>query len=376
MNSNQRKPIYVTRPSLPPLDEFVESLKEIWDSRILTNFGPFHDRLEKELAEYLGVKYVSLFANGTLALITALQTLDITGEVITTPFSFVATTNSLIFRNITPVFVDIEPDYFNLDADKIEAAITSKTQAILPVHVFGNPCNVEGIQQIANRNGMKVIYDSAHAYGVAVNGTSVLNFGDLSILSFHATKVYNTFEGGAIVCHDYQIKKRIDHLKDFGFTDEINVIAPGINGKMNELQSAYGLLQLKYINGEIKKRQIISNLYGELLNNISGVRVLQDMPGVRHNYSYFPILIDQKVYGKSRDEVYAELKRHNIFSRRYFYPLISQYPSYNRFQSARAENLPVAEIVTQNILCLPLYSDLERSEVELVTKIISDFGTY
>jgi len=223
---------------------------------------------------------------------------------------------------------------------------------------------------------MKVIYDSAHAYGVAVNGTSVLNFGDLSILSFHATKVYNTFEGGAIVCHDYQIKKRIDHLKDFGFTDEINVIAPGINGKMNELQSAYGLLQLKYINGEIKKRQIISNLYGELLNNISGVRVLQDMPGVRHNYSYFPILIDQKVYGKSRDEVYAELKRHNIFSRRYFYPLISQYPSYNRFQSARAENLPVAEIVTQNILCLPLYSDLERSEVELVTKIISDFGTY
>src|SRR5659263_379349 len=283
------KPIYVTQPALPPLEEFTELLKQIWDNKILTNNGPFHQQFEKELANYLGVKYISVFANGTLALMTALQALRITGEVITTPFSFVATTHSLWWNNIKPVFADIESNTFNLDPEKVEAAITPQTTAIMPVHVYGNPCNLDALQKIADTYGLKLIYDAAHAFGVKVNGNSVLNYGDLSILSFHATKVFNTIEGGAIICQDEKTKKRIDFLKNFGFADEVTVIEPGINAKMNELQAAYGLLQLKYVDENISKRKTITELYREKLTDIPGVKFLNDMKDVDHTYSYFPI---------------------------------------------------------------------------------------
>jgi dTDP-4-amino-4,6-dideoxygalactose transaminase len=354
------EPVYVTKPSLPPLEEFTESLKEIWNTKIITNNGPFHKRFEHALAENLGVKYISVFANGTLALMTALKALGITGEAITTPFSFVATTHALWMNGIKPVFVDIEPDYFTLDPDKIEAAITQKTTAILAVHVFGNPCMVERLQQIADTHGLKLIYDAAHAFGVRINGEPVLKFGDMSILSFHATKVFNTIEGGAIICHDERTKQRIDRLKNFGFAGETNVIEPGINAKMNELQAAYGLLQLKYINEYIAKRKVIAETYREQLGDISGIRYLSDMKGVDHNYNSFPILIDPKEYGQTRDEVYEGLKKYNIFCRRYFYPLISQFPPYCELKSAKPENLPLAEKIAKQVLCLPFYSDLEK----------------
>lgn len=366
---SSKKPIYVTQPSMPPLDEFYDSLKIIWESKCLTNAGPFHQELEKQLADYLGVKYLSLFSNGTLALITALQALKISGEVITTPFSFVATTHSLWWNGIKPVFVDIEPNYFNLDVDKIEAAITPKTTAIMPVHVYGNPANVKRIQEIADTYGLKVIYDAAHAFGVKTNEDSVLNYGDLSILSFHATKVFNTIEGGAIVCHDEKTKKRIDFLKNFGFADEVTVVAPGINAKMNEIQAAYGLLQLKQVNEHIEKRKRISSLYKELLCNVKGIICLPDMEGVKHNYSYFPILINGE-FGKTRDEVYELLKKNDIFSRRYFYPLISQFPTYSGLPSADPENLPIAEKVTKQILCLPIYSEIDVVDVKRIVNLI------
>lgn len=368
---SDKKPIYVTQPSLPPLDEFYNSLKNIWDSKCLTNAGPFHEELEKQLASYLGVKYLSLFSNGTLGLIVALQALRITGEVITTPFSFVATTHSLWWNGIKPVFVDIEPDYFNLDVDKIEAAITPKTTAIMPVHVYGNPANVEKLQKIADTYGLKIIYDAAHAFGVKVNNNSILNFGDLSILSFHATKVFNTIEGGAIICHDEETKKRIDFLKNFGFADEVTVVAPGINAKMNEIQAAFGLLQLKHVEGEIKKRKQISKLYRDLLRDVKGIVCLQDIDGVEHNYSYFPVLIT-KEFGKTRDEVYELLKTHNIYSRRYFYPLISQFPTYKGLPSATPENLPVAEDVTKKILCLPIFAEIREEDVVNIVNFILD----
>lgn len=362
--------VYVTQPALPPLEEYVEYLKQIWDNKILTNNGPFHQRFEQELAEYLGVKHLSLFANGTLALVTALQALRITGEVITTPFSFVATTHALWWNNIKPVFVDIEPDYCNLDPEKVEAAITPQTTAIMPVHVYGNPCKVSRLQEIADTYGLKLIYDAAHAFGVSINGESILNYGDMSILSFHATKIFNTFEGGAIVCNDEKTKKRIDFLKNFGFAGETTVVEPGINAKMNEAQAALGILQLNYIDDYINRRKHIAETYREQLAVVRGIRFLEDMNGVRHVYSYFPVFIDETEYGRSRDAIYEELKNNNIFCRRYFYPLISQFQTYRGLPSAQASNLPVAEKVARQILCLPMYAGLDIHKIEKVLTII------
>lgn len=367
------KPIYVTQPALPPLKEFSEYLGKIWDNKILTNNGPFHEQFEDELSQYLGIKYLSLFANGTLALVTALQALRITGEVITTPFSFVATTHSLWWNNIKPVFADVENDYFNLDPDKAEAAITPHTTAIMPVHVYGNPCKLERFQQIADNYGLKLIYDAAHAFNVKINGNSILNYGDLSILSFHATKAFNTIEGGAIICHDEKTKKRIDFLKNFGFANETTVVAPGINAKMNELQAAYGLVQLKYISTYIQKRRKIADRYREKLASIKGLRFLNDIKGVDHSYTYFPILIDEHEYGKTRDEVYFLLRKYNIFSRRYFYPLISQFPTYRNLPSAEKGCLARAETVAEQVLCLPIFPDLTFDTVDYICNLL---GTY
>lgn len=367
-----KDPVYVTQPALPPLEEFTEYLRQIWDTKILTNNGPFHQQFEKELADYLGVKYISVFANGTLALVTALQALRITGEVITTPFSFVATTHSLWWNNIRPVFVDIEPEFFTLDPEKIEAAITPQTTAIMPVHVYGNPCKMDAIQKIADTYGLKVIYDAAHAFGVTINGNSVLNYGDLSVLSFHATKTFNTIEGGAIICHDEKTKRRIDSLKNFGFADEVTVVEPGINAKMNELQAAYGLVQLKHVDEYITKRKAVAEMYRNELNGIKGIRVLNDIEGIRHSYTYFPVLIDEKEYGLSRDEVYERLKHYNIYGRRYFYPLISQFPTYRGLPSAKAENLPWATFIANKVICLPIYSDLDFEIVEFIVKLLKN----
>lgn len=370
---SERKPILVTQPILPPLDEFVDLLKDIWDSKWLTNNGKYHQAFEKALAEYLGVKYVSLFTNGTLALISALQVLRISGEVITTPYSFVATSHSLHWNGIKPVFADIDPLTLNIDPKKIEAAITPRTTAIMPVHVYGNPCDVEAIKEIADIYGLKVIYDAAHAFSVDINGNSLLNYGDMSILSFHATKVFNTIEGEAIITNDESSKKRIDYLKNFGFAGETKVIAPGINAKMNELQAAYGLLQLNHIDQAIDKRKNVADQYKKHLRDIKGITYLEDMQGVKHNYAYFPIFIDSKEYGKQRDDLYEELKRHNIFGRRYFYPLISQFPTYSGLPSAAADNLPVAEAVTQTVICLPIYPDLSVEDISTIVKVIDSF---
>ena len=365
--------IFVTQPAMPPLDEFINSLTEIWDNKILTNNGPFHIKFEKALAEYLGVNNISLFSNGTLALITALQALRITGEVITTPFSFVATTHSLWWNNIKPVFVDIEPDYFTLDPEKIEAAITPQTTAIMPVHVYGNPCKMARIQEIADTYGLKIIYDAAHAFGVKQNGSSVLKGENLSILSFHATKVFNTIEGGAIICPDEKSKKRIDYLKNFGFAGETTVIEPGINAKMNELQAAYGLLQLKSVDNYILQRKVVTELYRQYLRGVSGIDFFDDISGIDHNYAYFPITVDVKKYGRSRDELYEKLKSHNIFGRRYFYPLISQFPTYRGLASSSQYNLPVATQIANQILCLPIYPHLPHTDVERICNIIIKF---
>jgi dTDP-4-amino-4,6-dideoxygalactose transaminase len=361
--------ITVTQPYLPPLDEFTPFLQKIWENKWLTNGGPFHQQLEKELTDYLGIPYISVFANGTLALLTALQALDIQGEVITTPFSFVATAHSLLWNGIKPVFVDIEPDTFNLDPQKIEAAITPQTTAIMPVHVYGNPCNHDAIKAIADKHHLKLIYDAAHTFGVKQKGVSIANYGDLSILSFHATKVYNTFEGGAIVCHTREMKQRIDDLKNFGFRDEVTVIAPGINAKMNEIQAAFGILQLKYIDQLIAKRKVIAETYRSALRGIAGIRILEDSDSVTHNYSYFPIIINDD-YGMSRDEIYDFFKANEIYARRYFYPLISQFPMYNNLESAKPENLAIAENISKRVLCLPIYPDLELSDVVKIITIL------
>ncbi len=366
----KKDPIYVTQPFMPPLEEFNEYLKDIWDSRWLTNNGKFHIQLEQELCDYLGVKHLSLFSNGTLALIVALNTLRITGEVITTPFSFVATTHALHWNSIKPVFVDIEPDYFNLDVSKIEAAITPKTTAIMPVHVYGNPCYTEKIDTIAKTYGLRVIYDACHAFGVTQNENSVLNSGDLSVLSFHATKVFNTFEGGAIICHDEGTKKRIDFLKNFGFADEVTVVSPGINAKMNEIQAAFGLLQLKYLDENRIKRKIIADLYREQLKNTPGISMLYDIPGVKHSYNYFPIVVT-KDYKISRDKLYETFKEYNIFSRRYFYPLISEFSTYSALSSSNPDNLPVATSIAKQVLCLPIYPSLDLQDVKDICEIIN-----
>jgi len=368
------KPIYVTQPALPPLDEFVKYLEEIWESKRLTNEGKFHKELEKELCKYLGVKHISIFSNGTLGLITALQALKITGEVITTPFSFVATSHALWWNNIKPVFVDIEPVTFNLDPAKIEAAITPQTTAIMPVHVYGNPCNIAAIKEIADRYGLKIIYDAAHAFGVKLNGDSVMNAGDLSVLSFHATKTYNTIEGGAIVCQDEAMKKRIDFLKNFGFADEVTVVGPGINAKMNEVQAAFGLLQLKYVDGAIAKRKTITEYYRKHLAGIPGITCSADMKDVVHTYSYFPILVDKSKYGSNRDDIYDSLMKLNIYARKYFYPLISQFPTYKGLESAQPGKMPVAEKITLEVLCLPIFPDLATESIDKIIGCIKSLA--
>lgn len=375
------KRITVTSPLLPDLKEFHSLLQEIWESKWITNNGQFHKQLEKELSAYLKVPYISLFTNGTLPLITALQALHITGEVITTPYSFVATTHSLWWNGIKPVFVDVDPLTGNLDPEKIEAAITPRTTAIMPVHVYGNPCDIQRIQEIADKYGLRVIYDAAHAFGVeSLNSTpfpteegtwsSILTAGDMSTLSFHATKVYNTIEGGALVMHDEQTKKRIDYLKNFGFAGETEVVAPGINSKMDEMRAAYGLLNLRQVDAAIEARRQVAIKYREALKDVSGIRFMNDIPGVKHNYSYFPIFIDETAYGMTRDELYFKMKSQNILGRRYFYPLISTFATYRGLDSARPENLPNAHKLADSVICLPMHHELSEEDVERILSFI------
>ena len=347
-----------------------ELLKEIWDSKWITNNGSFHQQLEEALADYLKVPYVSLFTNGTLPLITALLALRITGEVITTPYSFVATTHALWWNGIKPVFVDIDPRTGNIDPNKIEAAITPKTTAIMPVHVYGKPCDIKAIQDIADKYGLKVIYDAAHAFGVEVKGESVLNAGDMSTLSFHATKVYNTIEGGAMIMHDAKTKQRIDYLKNFGFAGETEVVAPGINSKMDEMRSAYGLLNLKQVDKAIEARHQVAIKYREALRNVEGIEFWDDMPDVKHNYSYFPIFVDAKKYGMTRDELYFMMKEQGVLGRRYFYPLISNFSTYRNLPSATKENLPEANKMTEQVICLPMHHALRDEDIEKTLNII------
>ncbi|AXI03396.1 DegT/DnrJ/EryC1/StrS family aminotransferase [Aquirhabdus parva] len=366
---NSKNNTYVTQPFLPDLQEFIPYLEQIWDNKILTNAGPFHQQLEEELCKYLGVKHISLFCNGTLALVTALQSLRITGEVITTPYSFVATAHSLLWNGIKPVFVDIDPKTMNLDPAKIEAAITPSTTAILPVHCYGHPCDVQAIEKIADTYNLRVIYDAAHAFGVNDTHGSILNYGDLSVLSFHATKVFNTFEGGAIVCHDAKTKQRIDHLKNFGFVDEVTVVAPGINGKMSEINAAFGLLQLKHMDHVFNQRQAIDAFYREHLRDVKCIECVSRTCETKANFSYFPIIVGSD-YGLGRDELYAKLKEHHIFARRYFYPLISDFPMYRGLPSAHRDNLPNASYISSKVICLPIFPDLALEECKRIVDII------
>ena len=365
--------INVTSPLLPKLEEFQPYLQDIWNRKWITNNGYYHQELEKALCEYLKIDYISLYTNGTLPLIAALQALRITGEVITTPYSFCATTHSIWWNGIKPVFVDIDPNTCNIDPEKIEAAITPRTTAIMPVHCYGMPCNVEAIEEIASKYGLAVIYDAAHTFGVEYKGKSILKYGDMSTLSFHATKVYNTVEGGALVCHDEKTKKRIDYLKNFGIADEVTVIAPGINGKMDEIRSAYGLLNLKQVDVAIALRKNVVETYCEGLKDIAGIRHLDySDKAIKHNYAYFPIFIDAKKYGLSRDELYEKLKEQNIYSRRYFYPLISNMTTYKGYDSAHPDNLLVANKLANEVLCLPIYKDLSIKEAELIIAAIKE----
>jgi len=393
------KQITVTSPLLPNLDEFHELLKQIWDSKWITNNGSFHRQLEAALAEYLKVPYVSLFTNGTLPLLTALQALRITGEVITTPYSFVATTHSIWWNGCKPVFVDVDPKTGNMDPEKIEAAITPKTTAIMPVHCYGKPCDVRRIKEIADKYGLKVIYDAAHAFAleipkneadyniafdeannvfnpsqaakkVEVETESILNWGDMSTLSFHATKVYNTIEGGAMIMHDAETKKRIDYLKNFGFAGETTVVGPGINSKVDEMRAAYGLLNLKQVDAAIEARQKTANIYREALRGVEGLTFYEDMPGVKHNYSYFPMFIDAEKYGMTRDELYFKMKEANVLGRRYFYPLISEFSTYRGLESARRENLPNAHKMADTVICLPMHHELSEGDMERILKLI------
>ncbi len=393
------KQITVTSPLLPNLDEFHELLKEIWDSKWITNNGSFHRRLEAALAEYLKVPYVSLFTNGTLPLLTALQALRITGEVITTPYSFVATTHSIWWNGCKPVFVDVDPKTGNMDPDKIEAAITPKTTAIMPVHCYGKPCDVRRIKEIADKYGLKVIYDAAHAFALEipknvadykiafdeannvfnpsqaakkmeVETESILNWGDMSTLSFHATKVYNTIEGGAMIMHNAETKKRIDYLKNFGFAGETTVVGPGINSKVDEMRAAYGLLNLKQVDAAIEARKKTADVYREVLRGVDGLTFYEDMPGVKHNYSYFPMFIDAEKYGMTRDELYFKMKEADVLGRRYFYPLISEFSTYRGLESARKENLPNAHKMADSVICLPMHHELSEGDMERILKLI------
>jgi len=365
-----KKPILITQPDLPSLDKVIPYLEKIWDNKWLTNNGAFHEELESKLAKFLNVPYISLFGNGTLALITAIQCLELEGEVITTPYSFVATTHSLWWNNIKPVFVDIDSEFGNIDTSKIEAAITKKTTAILAVHVYGNPCNTSEIERIAKKHNLKVIYDAAHAFGVEENGGSILNHGDLSILSFHATKVFNTFEGGAIVSHSLETKKKIDLLKNFGIQDENTIISAGINAKMNEFQAAIGLLQLEEHNKRINKRKLVFEYYLKKLKGINGIKVVKPTKHLLSNYAYFPILVDQNVSSINRDTLYSRLKENNILARKYFYPLISNIDLYNSLESSSFENLPIANRFSSQVICLPIFPDLTFKEIEKITDII------
>ena len=364
------KNIYVTQPTLPPLEEFIPYLEQIWENKILTNGGTFHQQLEQALCDYLGVKHLALFTNGTIALITALQALRITGEVITTPYSFVATAHSLLWNGIKPVFVDIDPISLNLDPAKIEAAITPQTTAIMPVHCYGYPCDVKRIQAIADNYNLKVIYDAAHAFGVKNQDGGILNHGDLSVLSFHATKVFNTFEGGAIICPDEKTKRRIDHLKNFGFVDEVTVVAAGINGKMSEINAAFGLLQLKGIDEALAKRQAIDAHYREGLKDIAGIRCA-DSGSYVANYAYFPIFVE-----KNRDTLYETLKENGIFGRRYFYPLISDFPMYRGLTSAAPSNLPIARKTSEEVICLPIYPELSPDSQDKIINLILEHHSW
>lgn len=363
------KPIYVTQPYLPPLDEFIPYLAEIWASKTLTNGGPMHQKLELALASYLGVDHIALFANGTLALVTALQALQITGEVITTPYSFVATAHSLLWNSIKPVFVDIDPDTLNIDARKIESAITPQTTAILPVHCYGTPCDVAAIAKIADRYNLRVIYDAAHAFGVRDENGSVLKHGDFSVLSFHATKVFTTFEGGAIICPDLETKQHINHLKNFGFVDEVTVVAPGINGKMSEINAAFGLLQLEHIKHALARRKEISQKYITAFNDTAGVQCISNNKSTTKNYSYFPILVGPN-YPLSRDGLYSKLREKEIYPRRYFYPLISDFPMYRNLPSAQPSNLPIARRISETVLCLPIYPALSDDEQDRIIDLV------
>lgn len=367
---DESKRITVTSPLLPDQEEFNEVLREVWASKWITNNGQFHKKLEAALAEYLKVPFISLFTNGTLPLLTALQALRVTGEVVTTPYSFVATTHSIWWNGCRPVFVDIDPSTGDINPDCIEAAITPRTTAIMPVHVYGKPCDTKRIQGIADKYGLKVIYDAAHAFGVEVDGKSVLARGDMSTLSFHATKVYNTLEGGALVMHDEQTKKRIDYLKNFGFAGETEVVAPGINSKVDEVRAAYGLLNLKQVDAAIEKRHQVAIKYREALRNVPGIRFFDDMPGVRHNYSYFPIFINAEEYGKTRDQLYFEMKEKNVLGRRYFFPLISTFSTYRGLPSAAPENLPVATKIANEVICLPMHHELSEEDLNRVLELI------
>lgn len=362
-------PIYVTQPTLPPLEEFVPYLQDIWKTKILTNGGPYHQKLEKALRDYLGVEYLSLVSNGTLGLVTALQALRITGQVITTPYSFVATAHSLLWNGVEPVFVDVDPNTLNMDPSKIEAAITPHTTAIMPVHCYGQPCNVSEIQKIADNYNLKVIYDAAHSFGVKDDGGSILRHGDLSVVSFHATKVFNTFEGGAIICPDAKTKQRIDHLKNFGFVDETTVVAPGINGKMSELNAAMGLLQIKHVDNAIAKRRLVAERYVKGLSDVKGISLLKASSNYLENYSYFPIMVKND-YWMSRDELYEKLKDKNIYARRYFYPLITEFPMYRGLASAAAGKLPFATEAAKSVICLPMYPNLMESQIDHIVDTI------
>ncbi len=365
-----KKPIPVTEPFMPPLEDFIPYLEKIWEAKWLTNAGQFHQELEQRLATRLGVEHLSLFSNGTIALIVALQALRVVGEVITTPYSFVATAHSLLWNNIRPVFVDIDPVTFNMDPAKIESAITADTTAIMPVHCYGNPCDVEAIQDIADRHGLSVIYDAAHAFGVDYKGQSLLKHGDLSVLSFHATKVFNTFEGGAIVSKDAKTKQRIDHLKNFGFVDEVTVVEAGINGKMNEVQAAFGLLQLEHVDRLIAARGVIDAHYRGMLEGIRGITPYHRIDGASRNYSYFPVLVGAD-YPLTRDQLYLKLREHGIMARRYFFPLISDFPMYRELPSAPRSNLPNAANVADQVLCLPIYPDLATDTVDAIVNLIA-----
>ena len=366
---NTVSPIYVTQPALPQLQEFIPYLEAIWANKILTNGGPFHQQLEKALCEHLGVQHLALFSNGTLGLVTALQALRVTGEVITTPYSFVATAHSLLWNGIKPVFVDVHPDTLNLDPARIEAAITPQTTAIMPVHCYGHPCDVQAIQKIADNYNLKVIYDAAHAFGVQDAGGSVLRHGDLSVLSFHATKVFNTFEGGAIICHDAKTKQRIDHLKNFGFVDEVTVVAPGINAKMSEINAAFGLLQLEHMPHVMQRRAEIDAYYREQLAHVPGITCLPQGHQTVANHSYFPILVGPE-YPLSRDALYEKLKEHGIYARRYFYPLITDFPMYRGLISAAPANVAIANKFSKQVLCLPIYPTFSQDvQLEIINLI-------